>query len=86
MPTQYDDEHPDHQLGINRRFPCLTIKRRQLTTQIAEGDEAINRQSSLFDLPWPHNRVNPRRRTRIESVLMHPLKQSFSTGSARLRQ
>jgi hypothetical protein len=86
----------NHQLGINRRPPCLTVKRRQLTTQIAESDEAINRpqhmilrnvafegeaveQSRLFDLPWSHHRLNPRRRTRIESVLMNRHKQSFST-------
>ena len=97
--TVADDEHPDHQLRINRRPPCLTVKRRQLTTQIAESDEAINRpqymilrnvafegeaveQSSLFDLPWSHHPLNPRRRTRSESVLMNSLKQSFSTESA----
>ena len=37
-----DEQHPDHQFGINRGPACCTVERRQMPPQPIEIDEAID--------------------------------------------
>src|SRR5919109_105370 len=45
-----DDEHPNHQLRINRRPTNLTVKRRQLAPHPVELDKPVDR--SQYMLRW----------------------------------
>jgi hypothetical protein len=35
-------QHPDHQLRIDRRATCVTVKRLKVTPQLAEIEEVVN--------------------------------------------
>ena len=41
------DQHPDHQLRIDRRSPHLAVKRRQLAPQLAEFDKPVDRSQQV---------------------------------------
>ena len=44
MPQQHaDQQHADHQLGVDRRTPDRTVKRLELPADLAEFDEAVDR-------------------------------------------
>jgi hypothetical protein len=38
-----NDEHPDHQLGINRWATYRAVERRELAAQFRQLDKAVNR-------------------------------------------
>jgi hypothetical protein len=38
-----DDEHPDHQLGVNRWATHRAVERRELAAQFRQLDKAVNR-------------------------------------------
>ena len=42
-----DDQHPDHQLRIDRRPPDLAVERRQLPPHLRQVDEAVDRPQQM---------------------------------------
>ena len=43
-----DDQHPDHQLGIDRRATHRAVERRELTAQFRQLDKAVNRPQQMI--------------------------------------
>ena len=51
--TVADDQHPDHQLGIDRWPPQRAVERRQLAAQITEFHEPVDRAQQMIGRNMP---------------------------------
>jgi hypothetical protein len=57
-----DDQHPDHQFGIDRRAPHRAVERRQLSPQLTKLHEPIDRAQQMIGWYVP-DRAKTRRTT-----------------------
>ena len=57
-----DDQHPDHQLGIDRRPPGLAVEGPQVLADAGQVDEAIDRAQQVIrrDVPLQAELVEQR--------------------------
>src|ERR1700722_15066207 len=57
-----DDQHPDHQLGINRGTPDLAIEGAQMRSNLGQVDEPVDlaQQMTIGDVPLETEAVEQR--------------------------
>jgi hypothetical protein len=57
-----DQEHPDHQLRIDRGPPDVAVERRQLPPQVLKVDEPIDRPQEMvgWDVPFKRELIEQR--------------------------
>jgi hypothetical protein len=57
-----DDQHADHQLGINRGAPRAAVERRQLSPDVAKLDDPVDRpQKAIWrDVPFERELIEQR--------------------------
>jgi len=62
-----DDQHPDHQLGVDRGSPNLAVEGAQVRPQTRQVDDAVDRAQQMFgwDVPLQAELVE-------QSLLRHP--------------
>jgi hypothetical protein len=48
-----DDQHPDHQLRINRRSPEVTIEARQFAPDLVQLDKPVYRAQQMIGRNMP---------------------------------
>ena len=62
-----DDQHPDHQLGVDRGAPDLAVEGAQVRPQTRQVDNAVDRAEQMFgwDVPLQAELIEQR-------LLRHP--------------
>lgn len=79
--SKTDDQHPDHQLGINRGAPGVAIEGGEVLPQLAQIHEAVNAAQQMIDgyVVFKIERVEQRRLARsLASHHVPPHPPSFS--------
>ena len=66
-----DDQHPDHQLGINRGPAHAAVERRQLPPQIAKLDEPVDRPQQMIGRNVPFERKLIEQRSLFDLPMSH---------------
>jgi hypothetical protein len=79
-----DDQHPDHQLRIDRRAPHRAVERRQLSPQLTKLHEPIDRAQQMIGWYVPIERKLIEQRSLFDFSMSHH--DSQSCFSQRLNQ
>jgi hypothetical protein len=76
-----DNQHPDHQLGINRRSPEMAIEARQLAPDLVQLDEPVYRAQQMIGRNMLLKRELIEQRSLLDLLMSHHERQSCrSTG------
>ena len=78
-----DDQHPDHQLGIDRRAPHGAVEWRQLPPHLRQIDEAVDRPQEMIARHMRIEREVVEQRTLFDLPLSH---HQLSPSRNRLNQ
>jgi hypothetical protein len=66
-----DNQHPDHQLGIDRRSPRAAVKWRQLSPYVAELYEPVDRPQKVMWRNMPFERELIEQRSLFDLPMSH---------------
>ena len=66
-----DDQHPDHQLGIDRGPPDRAVERRQLPPQLTELHEPVDRAQQMIGRNMPFERELIEQRSLFDLPMPH---------------